>query len=300
MGWGGGWRAITFLGTCTHVMCYVMGFWVVRLMLTCAWGGTSREMFNVPGCPDAEKKGDQAMRCSLWLTSQFEQRSICVFSSYYIYICIYIYIFIYLSLYYHRYISTIHEEKLATLCPFSISSIFWWPSAKIAEGLLARVYDLTDRFWLPRCIHFFGGGRFGVPLLEAYINMIYLRPVCVRCSGISFGSTLFDLFGVNPIDTYMFDHFWLNCAGNRSQIVVFQVGTIPVIWLSNRFISCLNRPHHPHFFKMNYNDLPATSLEWWLRQAQATPREAEWSRHQIHWKRWCLKAYIWISYVYVK
>ena len=55
MGWGGGWRAITFLGTCTHVMCYVMGFGVVRLMLTCAWGGTSREMFNVPGCPDAKK-----------------------------------------------------------------------------------------------------------------------------------------------------------------------------------------------------------------------------------------------------
>ena len=98
MGWGGGWRAITFLGTCTHVMCYVMGFWVVRLMLTCAWGGTSREMFNVPGCPDAEKKGDQAMRCSLWLTSQFEQRSICVFSSYniYIYVFIFIYLFIYL------------------------------------------------------------------------------------------------------------------------------------------------------------------------------------------------------------
>ena len=37
--------------------------------------------------------------------------------------------------------------------------------------------------------------------------MIYLRLVCVRCSDISFGSTLFDLFGVNPIDTYMFDHF---------------------------------------------------------------------------------------------
>ena len=96
MGWGGGWRAITFLGTCTHVMCYVMGFWVVRLMLTCAWGGTSREMFNVPGCPDAEKKGDQAMRCSLWLTSQFEQRSICVFSSYNIYIYMYLYLYIYL------------------------------------------------------------------------------------------------------------------------------------------------------------------------------------------------------------
>ena len=48
--------------------------------------------------------------------------NMCFFSSYNIYI--YIHIFIYLSLYYHRYISTIHEEKLATLCPFSISSIF--------------------------------------------------------------------------------------------------------------------------------------------------------------------------------
>ena len=150
------------LGSTSHVnLC--MG-WYVTGDVQCSW---------LPWC---RKKGDQAMRCSLWLTSQLEQRSICVFFPHIIYI--YIHIFIYLSLYYHRYISTIHEEKLATLCPFSISSIFWWPSANIAEGLLARVYDLTDRFWLPRCILFFGGGVGLVSLFLRLKHDLFKASVC--------------------------------------------------------------------------------------------------------------------------
>ena len=187
------------------------------------------------------------MRCSLWLTSQFEQRSICVFSSYYIYIYVFIFIYLFISILSPLHLHHPWRETCYIMSFFYIINILMTFSKNCRRTVGARLRP--DRPFLVTSLYtFFLGGRFGVPLLEAYINMIYLRPVCVRCSGISFGSTLFDLFGVNPIDTYMFDHFWLNCAGNRSQIVVFQVGTIPVIWLSNRFISCLNRPHHPHFF----------------------------------------------------
>jgi len=142
--------AITFPGTCTHVMCfagdvllYIMGFGVVRLMLTCSWMKKHVCKQDEAAWPWQRPFPAALMQKSKQIRPWPSRRAWLVSLNKDHFLIRYILMSILRRKHSLPQLHLHHPGK-----ELSTMSSTLWSLSKIVGGLSARVYDRTGRCWL--------------------------------------------------------------------------------------------------------------------------------------------------------